>query len=258
MIGASDFVVFAALAFVAAYVQTLTGFAFGLLLMGALALTGLIPLPEAAIVVSLLTLANATVVLARGWQDIATMPFLLSLAGALPMIVAGYGLLTFLAASSLSVLRLILGLAIIVSSLQLIRTPSPLAKQSDGPVFVLFGALGGLMGGLFSTAGPPLVFQFYRQPLPYRVVRETLVAIFSLNSLFRLGLVVAHDDWQAHALLWTSAGLPAVLVSTYLARRWPPALSPSTLRFVAFTLLLLSGISLVTPVVLGYVQPGME
>lgn len=47
MIAASDVVVFAALAFVAAYVQTLSGFAFGLLLMGALALTGLIPLPAA-------------------------------------------------------------------------------------------------------------------------------------------------------------------------------------------------------------------
>lgn len=246
MIGASDVAVFATLAFVAAYVQTLTGFAFGLLLMGALALTGLIPLPEAAIVVSLLTLANAAVVLARGWRDIAARPFLLSLAGGLPMIVVGYGLLTLLA-SSVSMLRLILGFAIIVSSLQLIRRPSPLVQLSGGPAFVFFGALGGLMGGLFSTAGPPLVFQFYRQPLPHRMVRETLVAIFSLNSLFRLGLVAVHGDWGNHALLWTAAGLPAVLVSTYLARRWPPALSAHALRFAAFVLLVLSGVSLVTP-----------
>lgn len=158
MIGASDVAVFVALAFVAAYVQTLTGFAFGLLLMGGLALTGLVPLPEAAIVVSLLTLANAVVVLARGWRDIAARPFLLSLAGGLPMVVAGYALLTLLASSSLSMLRLILGLAIIVSSLQLIRRPPPLAQPSGGPAFVFFGGLGGVMGGLFSTAGPPLVF----------------------------------------------------------------------------------------------------
>ncbi len=250
MIGASELALFAALAFVAAYVQTLTGFAFGLLLMGALALTGLVPLPEAAIVVSLLTLANAVMVLARGWRDIAVKPFLLSLAGALPMVAAGYGVLTLLAASSLSALRLILGFAIIVSSLQLIRRPSPLARQSGGPAFLFFGALGGLMGGLFSTAGPPLVFQFYRQPLPHRVVRETLVAIFALNSVFRLGLVAAAGDWQHHALLWALAGLPAVVVSTYLARRWPPALSARTLRFAAFVLLLLSGVSLIAPVIL--------
>ncbi|MEW9612477.1 sulfite exporter TauE/SafE family protein [Shinella sp. S4-D37] len=255
MIGTSELAVFAAFAFVAAYVQTLTGFAFGLLLMGVLALTGLVPLPEAAIVVSLLTLANAMMVLATGWRDIAAKPFFLSLASALPMVVAGYGLL---AASSLSVLRLILGAVIIVSSLQLIRRPSSLARQSGAPAFVFFGALGGLMGGLFSTAGPPLVFQFYRQPLPHRVVRETLVAIFSINSLFRLGLVAANGDWQHHALVWALAGLPAVLVSTYLARRWPPCLSRQILRRLAFGLLLLSGVSLIVPVIAEFIPVGME
>ncbi len=35
----------------------------------------------------------------------------------------------------------------------------------------------------------------------------------------------------------------AVPVSTYLARRWPPALSARTLRFAAFVLLVLSGVS---------------
>lgn len=62
---------FILLSFVAAYMQTLTGFAFGLLLMGAVALTGLIPLPAAAIIVSLLTLANALMVLVKGWREIA-------------------------------------------------------------------------------------------------------------------------------------------------------------------------------------------
>ncbi|MGQ3213505.1 TSUP family transporter [Shinella sp.] len=123
---------------------------------------------------------------------------------------------------------------------------------------MFFGALGGLMGGLFSTAGPPLVFQFYRQPLPHRVVRETLVAIFSLNSLFRLGLVAAHGDWQPHTLLWAAAGLPAVLASIYLARRWPPAFSARTPRLAAFVLLVLSGASLVAPVALEFVPVGVK
>ncbi|WLF99814.1 sulfite exporter TauE/SafE family protein (plasmid) [Brucella intermedia] len=247
MTSISAYAVFAALAFVAAYVQTLTGFAFGLLLMGTVAVSGLLPLPEAAIVISLLTLANASMVLARGWRDIAAKPFFLSLVGGIPMIVLGYSLLALLASSSLSILRILLGAAIILSSLQLIRRSSPLVHQSHGIVFIVFGALGGIMGGLFSTAGPPLVFQFYRQPLPHKVIRETLVAIFSLNSLFRLGLVAANGDWHHHALLWALVGLPAVLVSTYLAGRWPPALSVRNMRLVVFLLLLLSAVALILP-----------
>lgn len=246
MTGLSTFVV---LTFMAAYVQTITGFAFGLLLMGAVALTGLIPLLDAAIVISLLTLVNAMVVLARGWRDITAKPFLLSLVGALPMVMAGYALLELLALTSLSVLRLTLGGVIAVSSLQLIRRPAPLAQVSSGVSFAFYGALGGLMGGLFSTAGPPLVFQFYRQPLSLTVIRETLVAVFAANSLFRLGLVMVSGDWQHGAMIWAIAGLPSVIAASYLARRWPPPLAPRVLRRIVFILLLLSGLSLIAPAV---------
>ncbi len=241
-------VLFVLLSFVAAYIQTLTGFAFGLLLMGAVALTGLVPLPEAAIIVSILTLANALMVLAKGWRDVAAAPFALSLVGAIPLILIGYVLLNLLASSSLAALRLILGLVIIISSLQLIFKPSPRDVLSSRPSFVFFGALGGVMGGLFSTAGPPLVYHFYRQPLPYSTIRETLVAVFAINAIFRLVLVVASGEWPPHALTWALAGLPGVLLATYAARRWPPRLSPMALRRLAFLLLLLSGLSLVLPV----------
>lgn len=248
MMPSGGIALFVLLSFVAAYMQTLTGFAFGLLLMGAVALTGLIPLPEAAIIVSLLTLANALMVLLKGWREIARGPFLLSLVGAIPLILVGYMLLDLLASSSLAALRLILGLVIIVSSLQLIFRPSPRERLSSNPSFVFFGALGGIMGGLFSTAGPPLVYHLYRQPLPHSMIRETLVAVFSINAMFRLVLVMASGELPSHAVVWAMAGLPGVLIATNAARRWSPRLAPAALRRLAFVLLLMSGLSLVVPV----------
>jgi len=59
------------LAAVAAYAQTLTGFAFGLILMGGVGLSGLVPLPDAAVLVSILVLVNALQVLARGWREVS-------------------------------------------------------------------------------------------------------------------------------------------------------------------------------------------
>lgn len=251
MTPSSGIALFILLSFVAAYMQTLTGFAFGLLLMGAVALTGLIPLPEAAIIVSLLTLANALMVLVKGWREIARKLFMLSLVGAIPLILVGYVLLDLLASSSLAALRLILGLVIIVSSLQLIFRSSPRESLSSGPSFVFFGALGGIMGGLFSTAGPPLVYHLYRQPLPHSTIRETLVAVFSINAMFRLVLVTVSGEPSSHAIIWAAAGLPGVLIATYAARRWPPPLLPAALRRLAFVLLLMSGLSLALPVIIG-------
>lgn len=238
---------FPLLCFVAAYVQTVSGFAFGLMLMGATALTGLVPLTEAAVVVSLLTIVNAVMVLARSWRDIAHRPYMLSMAGSIPMVVVGYATLTILASASLMALRLTLGAVIILSSLQLIRRPQPLARLSPGWSFTAFGMIGGLMSGLFSTAGPPLVYQFYRQPLPLVSIRETLVAIFAVGALFRVFLVVGSGQWDNHIMVWALAGLPGVMAATYIARRWPPPLSPAVLRRIAFVLLFLSGLSLMLP-----------
>ena len=55
--------IFWAIAALAAWVQTLTGFALGLILMGATGALGLMPVPQAAAITSLLVLVNAMLVL---------------------------------------------------------------------------------------------------------------------------------------------------------------------------------------------------
>jgi uncharacterized membrane protein YfcA len=92
----------------------------------------------------------------------------------LSMVNSAHGLLEWLAGTRADLLRLILGLVIIVSSLQLARKPQPLVKQSGDSSFLLFGGIAGVMGGMFSTAGPPLVYHFYRRPISLVMVRETL------------------------------------------------------------------------------------
>src|SRR5919112_1361394 len=234
----------------AAYTQTLTGFAFGLITMGGVGLTGLLSLPDAALIVSVLTFVNATQMLLKGWRDVAWREFRLVMVTSIPMLFVGYWLLEWLAGTRAHLLRLILGLVIIVSSLQLARKPQPLAKQSSDGSFLFFGGIAGLMGGMFSTAGPPLVYHFYRQPMPLVTVRETLVTVFALNAVFRIGLVVVSGDLPAGSTLTGLLAIPAVMGATYAARRWPPPVSSTTMRHIVFILLFLSGVSLGAPAVI--------
>ncbi|WP_262299583.1 sulfite exporter TauE/SafE family protein [Microvirga sesbaniae] len=233
----------------AAYAQTLTGFAFGLITMGGVGLTGLLSLPDAAMIVSVLTLVNATQMLLKGWRDVAWRKFGLVMAASIPLLFVGYWLLEWLAGTQADVLRLILGLVIIVSSLQLARKPEPLAKPSRDGSFAFFGGIAGLMGGMFSTAGPPLVYHFYSQPMPLATVRETLVTVFALNAVFRIGLVVLSGNLPSGSTLTGLLAIPGVMGATYAARRWPPPVSPGTMRRIVFILLFLSGVSLGAPAV---------
>jgi len=245
----AELIGFLVLTGVAAYAQTLTGFAFGLITMGGVGLTGLLSLPDAAMIVSVLTLVNATQMLLKGWRDVAWRKFGLVMAASISLLFVGYWLLEWLAGPQADVLRLILGLVIIVPSLQLARKPEPLAKPSRDGSFAFFGGIAGLMGGMFSTAGPPLVYHFYSQPMPLATVRETLVTVFALNAVFRIGLVVLSGNLPSGSTLTGLLAIPGVMGATYAARRWPPPVSPGTMRRIVFILLFLSGVSLGAPAV---------
>lgn len=238
---------FLALACIAAYIQTMTGFAFGLVMMGGIGLAGLLPLPDAAVVVGALTLANAGQMLLKGWRDVVWREFGIVMAGSIPLLIAGYSLLGWLAETRIDALRLILGLVIVLSSLQLARRPQPLPEKSGDGSFLFFGALSGVMGGLFSTGGPPLVYHLYRQPWPIARIRETLVTVFALNQVFRLSFVALSGRIPGGAMISGLFALPIVVGATHAARRWPPAMSQANMRRIVFALLLLSGLSLAAP-----------
>lgn len=235
----------------AAYVQTITGFAFGLVMMGAIALIGLLPLPDAAAMVGLLTLVNAAqMMLHGGWHHVARHELRLVLSASLPALIVGYFLLEWLADTRADALKVALGVVIMGSSLQLAAQRKTLARQSPDTSFIGFGIVSGLMGGLFTTSGPPLVYHFYRQPMPAARIRETLVAAFGAAQVVRLSLVAASGNIPSPSTLAGVAAIPVVMGMTYVARRWPPPLSAPTLKIVVFVLLFLSGLSLALPAAL--------
>ncbi|WP_137129086.1 TSUP family transporter [Rhizobium sp. FY34] len=238
------------IAAIAAYSQTLTGFALGLIMMGGIGLTGIIPLTDAAVLVSILVIVNAAQVLAKGWRDIAFAQALPALAASLVFLGLGYFLLGLMASASLDWLKAVLGVVIVASSIQLSLKPQALPQLSSRASFIGFGAVAGVMGGLFSTAGPPLIYHFYRQPLKPTAVRETLVAIFATNAVVRLALVAGAGHLPSPSFWWGLLAIPVVIASTTLARRYPPPLSPLAMRRVAFLLLFLSGLSLAIPAIL--------
>ncbi|MFD9901786.1 TSUP family transporter [Mesorhizobium sp. UC22_110] len=252
--GLGPLVVFVGFAAVAAYVQTLTGFAFGLVMMGAVALVGLLPLPDAAAMVGMLTLVNATQMLVQGgWREVAPRELRLILVASLPSLFVGYALLEWLADTRADLLKIGLGLVIMLSSLQLAVRPAGLEKRSSDASFVGFGVISGLMSGLFATGGPPLVYHLFRQPLSHARIRETLVTAFGVAQAVRLVVVVASGNMPSMSPVALVLAIPTVMLMTYAARRWPPSLSQQAMRRIVFVLLFLSGLSLALPAALHLV-----
>lgn len=235
---------FAACAALAAVTQNLTGFAFGLVLLGLVGLFDLVPLADAANASSLLTLVHAAVHFGRNpltpqWRLMS--PVLWALA---PGVAGGVLLLAWLDTGTLSALRMLLGLAIVGSALILFAGPPARSVPSRGAPFALAGALSGLMGGLFASPGPPLVWQMYRQPLTPEVIRQCLLLVFTVCAVLRLLFVAVTGQLTLDAVGLAAAAAPAVAGVNLGHQRFGVVAEGRWLRWFVAVLLVATGLTL--------------
>lgn len=243
----SDLLTFVLLAALGSFVQALSGFALGLIVLGSVTLLELAPITFTAAVISMISLVNGGWVLARHPRAIEWHSVSWTMLGLLPAVGLGLALLARLDTQLPELLRRLLGLMILIAGVALMLRPHPHAAPS-GPISTLLsGVAAGLLGGLFSTAGPPVVFHLYRQPWSLTSIRSTLLTIFVLSTLVRI-------IWQSlrGELHW-----PMVEVALYcslpvlLAAQWGALLAPriasTRMRRFAFALLALTGVGLLLP-----------
>ena len=231
--------------------QRLTGFALALVLLGLTSLFNLAPLPDVANVATVLALANAAIVL-RGSRKSMDWAILRATGlGSVFGVAGGLALLGWLNANVVVVLRLLLGLIIIGCAIVVLMRTEPLPRRSSNASFHFFGLLSGLLGGLFSASGPPLVYQFYRQPIGLDTLRDTLIAALATSSLLRLAVVLPTGQFSGQALLLSAVALPLTTGITWWVQRHPPRWSrPAVLKLVC-ALLLVTGAGLVGPALLA-------
>lgn len=232
---------FVVIAAVAGYFQTVTGFGLGMIVMGATSGLDIAPVASVAAVVSLMTLANSAVALPGKLNHLDLGVTAMTVAGIVPAIVVGVLLLDVLSQSAASVVRIALGVVVCYGGLSLVLRPRQRETLSSKASFFVSGVLSGLCGGLFGIAGPPVIYQCYRQPMPLVAIRNMLILLFAATSGVRTLFVALRGQLDAEILILTAWAIPLVALATYAGRRWPPPLSPLAMRRLAFATLMLIG-----------------
>ena len=229
----------------AVYAQSLTGFALALILLGLIGATDLVPLTDAVNAVTVMVFATACTFLYRRWPLELERSLWPAVASSIAGTVVGTILLTWLAGAAYEVLRLLLGLSIIFCALLLWRAAEPWESVSSREAFVLAGGISGLLGGMFSAPGPPLVYLMYRQPLAYARVQESLILFFGIIALLRLAIVVPAGQFSIDAVQLAAEGIPVVFFVTSIAARRPPPLPPKLLKTIVCLLLVITGVGMI-------------
>lgn len=243
----ADLTVFILIAALGSFVQALSGFALGLIMLGSVTLLQLAPIPFTAAVISIVSLVNGGWVLARHPRDVHWPSVVWITAALVPAVALGLAWLAHLDASTPVLLRRLAGAVILGAGVVLMLRPHPRPRPAGRIANVVSGALGGLLGGLFSTAGPPVVFHLYRQPWTSVRIRSTLLTVFVLSTLARITLQSARGELR-FTMVETAlyCVLPVVLAAQWGARL-APRIGPLPMRRFAFALLALTGTGLLLP-----------
>lgn len=107
------------------------------------------------------------------------------------------------------------------------------------------GVCGGLLSGMFGLSGPPLIFQFYRQPLKLVEIRCALILLFAITALVRVMFNAYEGKLGSSICIEAAIAAPVVMLMTMAARHYPPPLSSIATRRLAFGVLMAIGASLV-------------
>ncbi|MCB1800349.1 MAG: sulfite exporter TauE/SafE family protein [Gammaproteobacteria bacterium] len=241
----STLLIFLGLVVIGSYIQTTTGFAIALIITGGATALGLAPVAFTANVVSFVALANTAVAVHRNHAHVDRQMLVYASLGVLILSGAGLAILHHLSNESIDLLEMLLGIVILGSGTLLMIHPHPFKRVSSNTSHFMAGGIGGLLSGMLGAGGPPLVVHLYRQPLSFPIVRTTLLAILGIMPLIRIAMEAFNGNIDWPVIKLSLICIPATILSTLLARRFPPPFSDQAMRRLAFGLLCVLGLSLI-------------
>jgi len=227
------------------YVQTVIGFGLGMIVMGAVSFLALLPLTVTSVIISIMAFSSGIMAIKGDLKSINIKAVIYTCIGLIPSIALGLYILDFMSDQMAHQLQLILGIAILIGAATTLLKPEPINEHSKPVMFALAGSVGGLLAGLFSVAGPPIIYQFYRQPLPIKTIRLSLLLVFLISSFIRTAMVGAQGNLELDMLIYALFCMPVAYLATWLGTHKPPPMSDMTMRRAAIGLLMIIGISLV-------------
>lgn len=233
------FVLLATIVFLAALMQTLSGFGFALVVMPLLTL--MMGLPTAVPLVSLIALTLYAVNLLRYRQSLNLGELKrLALAGALGVPVG----LWLVAMAPETAVKFLLGLLLIAYALYSLFNPSLAFVVPTGWGYGV-GFISGCLGGAYNVPGPPVIVYGSLRQWPRNEFRAVLQALFLLQGV----LVVIGHGMMGHmtTAVFTSylVAMPALFLGIFIAAHLDDKINKTQFRKLVTGLIFVLGISLV-------------
>lgn len=228
-----------------ASVQSITGFAMGLTIMGGVTAFRLADIAFSAAVVSIVSMVNTLIALRRTYKFVDGVFWRSIITGLIPMTVVGVILLHLMSGGFYQALKILLGLVIISAGILLMLKPAPFECRSRPGAVTAMGCVGGVISGMYGAGGAPLAWLMYRQPIEVNAIRATLLATFFVSTSTRTATIAITGHLSGRILLMSLASIPVVVTTTLITARFAHRVPDKMVRRAVFVLLVLLGAFLI-------------
>ncbi len=220
------------------YIQTIVGFAAGLVAIPII--INFLDIKESVALVSIFFFVYSIVLVYQNWRIMDRNIILELSIGLITGMIAGVYILKF---GSPIILKKALGIFIILFALY------SLMKKRKIKIFkklgLVFGFLGGLFAGLFSTGGPPNIIYIYNKIDKARVMRATMIGILSLSNFIRVPMLIISDILTMDIFMKSLIVFPFFILALLLGHLTYKKINEETFKKLVIILLFLSGLSLI-------------
>ena len=235
----------AAVTFFASYVQSVTGFGFGIVAM--IFLPNLLMYTEANVLSSILSGSLSVLVVFEtykktNWKNLVS-PFIGNC-------ISTYIAVTFVKSVTHSTLICILGVALFALSIYFFFFTDKIKIKPSRITGFIIGLISGIMGGLFSVSGPPVVIYFLQSEKDSDSYLATLSMYFVLTNIISISMKALPGFITGNVWIALAIGLPTLCISGFLGKKTRDRINSSMLKKTIYGIMAASGIvNIVTSII---------
>jgi uncharacterized membrane protein YfcA len=111
----------------------------------------------------------------------------------------------------------------------------------------IFGLVGGVFSGAFSTGGPPIVAYVHNELGDADTIRASLITTFAVMNVARIPMLVGADVLTVSHVISMAYVVPFFVVAVYAGDAWYGSIEDGTFDALMLTVLGIAGVSLLIP-----------
>ena len=229
----------------ASYIQSVTGFGFGIFAM--IFLPSILLYNGANLLSTMLSTVTSVIVVLLTFRNVSWKNMIFPLIGST---VSTLGAVAFMKTQDDTTLILLLGIALVALSIYFFFFSDKIKIKPTWYAGLIAGLLSGVMGGMFSMSGPPVVVYYMQSEKNSDNYLATISAYFVLSNVVSIGAKIGAGF--ASSLVWVAfaVGILGLAAGSFAGKLTRDRIKPSAIKRCVYGVMAVSGVvNIVTAIV---------